>query len=136
MSRTSGRKTLFQKKPLGRRRHLMSSFARSETANLVSATSGTERERGFVGIEDFLCEPPVNTCKKHTANICDMPFVIPHLFPASTNTFLENTMIYLFILLLIPLSLLYLISRFHLHILESFCQMKIFHILQYSALPF
>ena len=30
---------------LGRRRHLMSSFARSETANLVSVTSGTERKR-------------------------------------------------------------------------------------------
>ena len=47
----------FQKKPLGRRRHLMSCFARSETANLVSATSGTERERGFVGIVPPLCEP-------------------------------------------------------------------------------
>ena len=31
----SGRKTSFQKKPLGRRWYLMSSFARSETANLV-----------------------------------------------------------------------------------------------------
>ena len=41
---------LFQKKPLGRRWHLMSSSARSGAANLVSATSGTERERGFVGI--------------------------------------------------------------------------------------
>ncbi len=27
----------------------MSGFARSETANLVSVTSGTERKRGFVG---------------------------------------------------------------------------------------
>ncbi len=46
----SGGKAVFQKKPLGRRRHLMSSFARSGTASLVSATSGTERERGFAGI--------------------------------------------------------------------------------------
>ena len=31
----SGGKEIFQKKPLGRRRYLISSFARSETANLV-----------------------------------------------------------------------------------------------------
>jgi len=47
---TSRGKHLFQKKPLGRRWHLMSSSAGSGAANLVSATSGTERERGFVGI--------------------------------------------------------------------------------------
>ncbi len=47
---TSGGKHLFRKKPLGRRWHLMSSSARSGAANLVSVTSGTERERGFVGI--------------------------------------------------------------------------------------
>ncbi len=44
----------------------MSGFARSETANLVSATSGTERERGFVGIYPCVAEthssPAQNTC--------------------------------------------------------------------------
>ena len=46
---------LFQKKPLGRRRHLMSgAVTRREFS---TATSGTERERGFVGID---------TCRKRT----------------------------------------------------------------------
>ncbi len=35
----------------------MSSSARSGTANLVSATSGTERERGFVGILPLRSDP-------------------------------------------------------------------------------
>ncbi len=49
-STPSGGKKVFHKKPLERRRHLISCFARSETANLVSTTSGTERKRGFAGI--------------------------------------------------------------------------------------
>ena len=39
----------------------MSSSARSEAANLVSATSGTERERGFVGIVIFWSDPFYDT---------------------------------------------------------------------------
>ena len=42
--------TYSKRSPLEDACPLMSSSARSETANLVSATSGTERERGFVGI--------------------------------------------------------------------------------------
>ncbi len=62
-------KEVFRKKPLGRRWHLMSSSARSGAANLVSATSGTERERGFVGI--LLCprEPLISMKNKHKKNI-------------------------------------------------------------------
>ena len=46
---TSPVKEVFQKKPLGRRRHLMSKSARSGICEFSTATSGTERERGFIG---------------------------------------------------------------------------------------
>ncbi len=46
---TSPGKEVFQKKPLGRRRHLMSKPARSGICEFSTATSGTERERGFIG---------------------------------------------------------------------------------------
>ena len=45
---TSGGKTLFHKKPLGRRWHLMSSPDKG--CEFSTITSGTERKRGFVGI--------------------------------------------------------------------------------------
>ena len=45
---TSGGREVFQKKPLGRRWHLMSSPDKG--CEFSTATSGTERERGFVGI--------------------------------------------------------------------------------------
>ncbi len=45
----------FQKKPLGRRRHLMSTPVRD--CEFSTATSGTERERGFVGKLSCLSEP-------------------------------------------------------------------------------
>ena len=48
-------KELFQKKPLGRRWYLMSSSARG--CEFSTATSGTERERGFVGILPCCSEP-------------------------------------------------------------------------------
>ena len=47
-------KELFQKKPLGRRWYLISSPVRG--CEFSTATSGTERERGFVGIVPSLCE--------------------------------------------------------------------------------
>ncbi len=43
----------------------MSGFARSETANLVSATSGTERECGFVGILPCRSDPCEQTPDFH-----------------------------------------------------------------------
>ena len=50
---TSTGKILFQKKPLGRRRHLMSSSIRG--CEFSTVTSGTERKRGFVGIVPLPC---------------------------------------------------------------------------------
>ncbi len=58
MIQTSAGTPLFRKKSLGRRWHLMSSPARG--CEFSTATSGTERERDFVGIEEFLREPFAN----------------------------------------------------------------------------
>ena len=55
--RTSGGKEVFQKKPLGRRRHLMSSSVKS--CEFSTVTSGTERKRGFVGILPCRSAPKV-----------------------------------------------------------------------------
>ncbi len=52
---TSGGREVFQKKPLGRRWHLMSSPDKG--CEFSTATSGTERERGFVGILPCCSEP-------------------------------------------------------------------------------
>ena len=54
-NRTSARREVFQKKPLGRRWYLMSSPVKGY--EFSTATSGTERERGFVGILPFWREP-------------------------------------------------------------------------------
>ena len=51
----------------------MSSSARSGAANLVSVTSGTERERGFVGIGLAEAETLVKSITKIlTFFICDV----------------------------------------------------------------
>ncbi len=55
MLQTSTGKKLFQKKPLGRRWHLMSEP--TGFGEFSTTTSGTERKRGFVGIVSFLREP-------------------------------------------------------------------------------
>ena len=54
---TSEGKEVFHKKPLGRRRHLMSKPARSGICEFSTATSGTERERGFAGILPCRSDP-------------------------------------------------------------------------------
>ena len=51
----SGGKEVFHKKPLGRRRHLMSKPTRVREFSTV--TSGTERKRGFAGILPCHSEP-------------------------------------------------------------------------------
>ncbi len=60
--RTSGGKEVFQKKPFGRRWYLISgAVTRREFS---TTTSGTERERGFVGI--------VPSLKRNLSEISDI----------------------------------------------------------------
>ena len=55
-------KKLLKKKPLGRRRHLMSSSIRS--CEFSTVTSGTERKRGFVSIVFCPSGNPVKTSRQ------------------------------------------------------------------------
>ncbi len=59
ISQTSSGTRLFQKKPLGRRWHLMSGAVTRREFSTI--TSGTERKRDFVGIVLFLSEISVKT---------------------------------------------------------------------------
>ena len=58
---------VFRKKPLGRRQHLMSSFARSETANLVLLR--LERSESAVSLEYFLAHAELPSKMSHTPPI-------------------------------------------------------------------
>ena len=59
-------KNLFRKKPLGRRWYLMSKPARSGICEFSTTTSGTEWERGFVGIDFCRSVPLVKMYSKQT----------------------------------------------------------------------